>query len=970
MNKMKNFMKIALLIAVAAMGFTSCSNNFEDVTTSTETFSLTIESEKPALESDSRTEFNNGSIIWTEDDQIRACYYHSTGVWSKYYASTENVITGGGAKATFAGINTSNGGFPAISGGTYTFYAGYPKTAIGGGKTDAPANGELSVEVPTEQAMPKLGTFDANADVMVGVSPEVVDAPATTISVVWTRLVAHGCVTLKNLAAEAGENVYSVTFTAPEGVNLTGTGKVNFTEQTMTALNNNTVTVALPAGTEAKVAELPVWFCSAPATIASGANFTISVVTNRGTYTRTITAKANGINFMQNRYNTLGVDMANATFEATAVSSDVWAKVTSLDEITDGIYVIVANNYYCPNDNFGSNSQPNAVTLTSANVSVDGDKLSGNVPDKMKWTFTGSANGVVINKFNSADKLYATNTNNGVRVGTPSDSANWTVSGSAGAFMVVYQLSDPRCLTLYNLQDWRCYKTSSAAQDTQVRTLNLYKLQDSNAPATPVLELSKSEVVVDAKGGATTVALTAKNLTADLTATPDVDWITNVVVSETALSFNVEENDDTEERTAKIVVASGDLSVTLNVTQKGVVVVPENTATTTFNMSAINPSFTGTISTTSYNNYEGENAYWFDNADNTNIALVFLKGTNNYAPNFHGNYKNTTISNGNKMIVEGKKIVKIEFTFSSSSTGVLTVDNGAYSNGVWTGESNCVTFTGTTAATYITKMVVTYVADSEGVFANSMNPELSIKEQPAIVPYTGGNVEVVISTRFITENIAATENADWITNVAVAGNKLTFTVAESAETKMRNADITLSANGATTKVTVNQAAKPSEGGNTGAGTHYVKVTEAPADWSGKYLIVYENSSTVGYVYKSNDVTGKTNYTTDTVINGGEIEAVSSLDSYAVEIAPYSTGYSVKSVGSSKYLQGKGSSTNGTDALSSPSQVTTFTLQSDGTVSIVNNTNHLVLNTQGYMRFYKSTTVTGSSYKRMCLYKLN
>ena len=564
---MKKFMKSLVLVAVAAMGFTSCSNNFEDVTTSTETFSLTIESEKPALESDSRTEFNDGSIIWTENDQIRACYYHSTGVWSNYYASTQNAITDGGAKATFTGINTSNGGFPAISGeGTYTFYAGYPKAAIGGGKTNAPTAGELSVEVPTEQTMPKLGTFDPNADVMVGVSPEVVDAPATTISVVWTRLVAHGCVTLKNLAAEAGEKVLSVTFTAPEGVNLTGIGEVNFTEQTMTALNNNTVTVALPANTEAKVAELPVWFCSAPATIASGANFTVAVETTRGTYTRTITANANGIKFLQNRYNTLGINMASAEFTPAVVSSDVWAKVTSLDEITDGTYVIVANNYYCPNN---VTEKPQAYTLTSANVSVDGNVLSGNVPDKMKWTFTGTASGMVITKFAGSEQLYATNTNNGIKVGS-SDGKNWVASGSNGEFMLVYQLDEPRCLTLYNSADWRCYKTSTAAQSEQVRTLTLYKLQNSDAPAEPRLSLAQTEIEVEAAGGQTTVGVNAANLPAALTAVADVDWITNVTVSETALTFAVDENDDEEERTAKIVVASGDLSVTLNITQKGI----------------------------------------------------------------------------------------------------------------------------------------------------------------------------------------------------------------------------------------------------------------------------------------------------------------------------------------------------------------------------------------------------------------
>ena len=104
---MKNLMKIMMLVAVAAMSFVSCSNEFEDVNVKNETFELVISAEKPALESDSRTEFNNGSIIWSAGDQIRACYYHSTGVWSKYYASTTNNISADGSTATFSGINTS-----------------------------------------------------------------------------------------------------------------------------------------------------------------------------------------------------------------------------------------------------------------------------------------------------------------------------------------------------------------------------------------------------------------------------------------------------------------------------------------------------------------------------------------------------------------------------------------------------------------------------------------------------------------------------------------------------------------------------------------------------------------------------------------------------------------------------------------------------------------------------------------------
>ena len=399
---MKNLFKTMMLVAVAAMGFTACSNEaFEEVNPANEkTFTLTISAEKPALESDTRTEFFNNSVIWTANDQIRACYYHSTGVWSRYDASQTNNVAADGSTAIFTNFND----FPKIDGGSYTFYAGYPKNAIGNGNTYAPSGGELSVEVATEQTMPKAGTFDANADILLGKATEdISDIPAGAdimLSFNYTRQVAHGCVTLKNLAAEEGEVVKTVKFTAPEDVKLTGNGSVNFVEQTMTELDNNTVTVAMPTNTAANE-NVVVWFCSAPATIASGAKLTVEVETTRGTYTRTIKANTNGIKFLQNRYNTLSINMDEANFEAAAVSETVYKQITSMAELTSGEYVIAGKNgdaYHPMTTMFSSKISASKTILVSDNKITENDAA-----DYILYVTYDSSNGLSI--YNGSEYL-------------------------------------------------------------------------------------------------------------------------------------------------------------------------------------------------------------------------------------------------------------------------------------------------------------------------------------------------------------------------------------------------------------------------------------------------------------------------------------------------------------------------------------------------------------------------------------
>lgn len=550
---MKKFMKSLMLVAVAAMGFTACTNDMLDnVNKNTEeTFTLTISSEKPALEG-TRTEFSNGSIIWNQGDNIRATFNRGT-EWGKYYASTtqSNEIATDGTTAKF----TIGSTFTSSGSGDFMFYAGYPQNAIGSGTT-APTGGILGVTVPTEQTMTKMSTFDASADIMVGKSTQTYAEVTQTIPFHWTRLVSHACVTLKNLAAQDGEIVKYVTFTAPEGVALTGEGEVNFVEQSMTALDNNTVTVNLPANTTAKVAELPVWFCSAPATITSGNNLVVTVETTRGTYTRTITARNEGIKFIQNNYCTLGINMAEAEFTPAATSANVYQLITSMDELTTGEYVLAAkynSAYYPMSKTFGS--KINAATT----ITVTNNQITENDAEGYVLTLTTSSDGVSIYNGTNYLKYSGSSTN----FATSTTTSNWTVKYTDNQFQFLqtryilwqYNSGSPR-FGAYATSNWNA---------TGYSGLYLFK-KVSNNPDAPTLSLDKNAVEFEHAGGTATITATTTNYDGQITATSSNAHFTTSV-NGNVVTVTAPKNESDAAITATITVTAGTLSKSVTVSQ-------------------------------------------------------------------------------------------------------------------------------------------------------------------------------------------------------------------------------------------------------------------------------------------------------------------------------------------------------------------------------------------------------------------
>ena len=144
---------------------------------------------------------------------------------------------------------------------------------------------------------------------------------------------------------------------------------------------------------------------------------------------------------------------------------------------------------------------------------------------------------------------------------------------------------------------------------------------------------------------------------------------------------------------------------------------------------------------------------------------------------------------------------------------------------------------------------------------------------------------------------------------------------------------------------------------------FKKVTENLEDWSGKYLIVYEDGSVIfDGSLQTLDVAG--NYISVTISEN----KISISEEYAFVIEKVANGYSIKSA-SGYYISG----TSGSNKLNANASAAanTLTINDDGELEIVSNTSHLRFNagtTNGmWFRYFKSTTY--SAQKAVTLYKL-
>lgn len=149
----------------------------------------------------------------------------------------------------------------------------------------------------------------------------------------------------------------------------------------------------------------------------------------------------------------------------------------------------------------------------------------------------------------------------------------------------------------------------------------------------------------------------------------------------------------------------------------------------------------------------------------------------------------------------------------------------------------------------------------------------------------------------------------------------------------------------------------------GAASYFVKVTTAPTDWSGKYLIVFDKKAHSYVPSKKKDLTSKN--TNELSIIDDKIESNETVDVDMVEISKTTDGYKIL-LSDGKYLSVPASNACGSNTTGS---VFTITLGTNGvSISGVDSDKktRTLCNNGTYYRMYLSV----GSYKLPQLYKLD
>lgn len=247
-------------------------------------------------------------------------------------------------------------------------------------------------------------------------------------------------------------------------------------------------------------------------------------------------------------------------------------------------------------------------------------------------------------------------------------------------------------------------------------------------------------------------------------------------------------------------------------------------------------------------------------------------------------------------------------------------------------------------------------------------PILIVSETSKTVAADATEVVFEYIARNLSGNVTATvasDEAQIISDTPVvdaAASTVTVTLNPNTDEVEKTATVTLSAEGVDpVTLTINQRARPAAGTK-----YYVKVTEEPADWSGQYLIIYEDKS-----YAFDGSLSKLDAANDykvVSIESAMIESTSETDAISFTIASIDGGYSIQSH-SGYYIYNTSSEKNALITSTAETGVNTISLE-DGSCKIVSSNTVLRFNAdsnQMRFRYYKSSSYTGQ--KPIQLYKL-
>lgn len=527
-----------MVIAVAAMSFTACSNDLtEDVTPSQE-FTVQIN----AVENLSRTHFGNLNegkypTLWDATDKVKASLNMTSAK-----NSTETTIADDGTTASFKlSLNESTA--------PYTIYAISPANVA---SSISSQYCNWTITIPDSQE-PSATSCDPAAQVVVG-QTEALETLPSSVDMKFEHLTAYAKINFTNVALGEAK-VNSVTITADQYI----AGKHYYQvadNSSYTAGQLRSANGAVKSITITTSELNNVWVALAPVAVSE---LTFTINTDKGTITKEVAVNKE---FKSGVVATFNVDMTGKTI----ATPDVYTLVTDLSVLAEGDNVIIASadeDYAISTDNSGYVRNATAITK-------DGNTI---IPTVAVGIFTVHDAGTNLYAFKDASNdnayLYASSSSNNNLQTQATNDANgyWDITikdVTTGAAKVVAQGTNTRNVMQYNYNDgnprFSCYASTQ-------KDVAFYYKSNGGAKIAIDPQIIASDINNVAAAGVTnaTANIVVRGI-ASVTATTDGTVVTAASVSGNVLTYTVAANSG-EAREGSITLEGGSVEVTIKVTQ-------------------------------------------------------------------------------------------------------------------------------------------------------------------------------------------------------------------------------------------------------------------------------------------------------------------------------------------------------------------------------------------------------------------
>lgn len=544
---MKNLLKKAMLFAAAAMAFVSCQNDTTgDETINVPGFEVSVNATTSEVARSAFGDYNATDKTYPTLWEGNESWW--IGVNDKYVESVKTI--------TFSDDNVSASAkfefeiAPTASNGTYTLYAVSPASAWSSYKL---ADDYLRFYIARNTQTPTATSCDPASQVLFAKSEAMESADAFSVN--FEHLSAYIKFSFVNVAE--GGVVNSVTIAADD-VNLAG--RYQYTPSTGALAEYDRLEKSITLVTESHE---NLWVAVAPVNL-SGKKLTFTLTTDKGILSKEVTMPATA-KLESGKVVTFNVDMAGIEYPS-ADAGEEWQLVTNTADLTDGEYIIVGksqagNVVYLPSTTTSSAPSQKVISVPGLDLTSTDAFKTTLIPEDARFVFTGSASSMTI-KSAEGKYLYATNSNNGLRVGTTSDT--WVIaknSNNAKA-LTLKESTNNRYITLYQSQDWRSYTSVYGdTYNTNGQCGSVFIYQKLSKEPTILAET----ISVPATGGEGEASYTIKNMEADdVTATFATEWI-SVEAANGVMTYEIEPNYTGKARTGEITLASAKYGITKSV---------------------------------------------------------------------------------------------------------------------------------------------------------------------------------------------------------------------------------------------------------------------------------------------------------------------------------------------------------------------------------------------------------------------